>query len=223
MKKRCSILVFCVIFFSCERNDMAGTQTVVKGNVSDKYRGTKIENYKVTLIKAWRCCSNFMCGWCREEVTTVYTDKDGNYSIPFNYKVKEGQSYAIDRNYDSPYLPDDTTDRKIVAGKENIIDIVLWQPVKLKLNLDIKNNIAPPLMVNVRFNNDYTYGTDNSYEKEVIKTTDLWTRPSSNVFIEFWYFEDYIHGNGLHQKTIPYTTSLDSVSEMSYEVDCSTF
>ena len=217
-----AVLLFSVsvIFFSCKKNDI--NQTIIRGTVSEKFRGTKIGNYKIILTKSWRCCSDFMCGWCGEEVASVNTDENGNYSIQFNYKLEDGQSYALDLDDNSPYSQEDENTQTIRPGKENVINFQLWKPVKIKLNLRVKNNITPPLIAGISIYNNYIFNTENIYEPNVNKTIELWTKPNFNISIDFWYYESYASSKR-HLISIPYTTTLNEVYELDYEVDCSTF
>lgn len=210
----------CIILFSCKKSDI--NQTTITGTISEKFTGTKIANYKITLIKAWRHCSNFMCGWSGEEVAFAYTDEKGRYSIQFDYKLAEGQSYALDQDDNNPYYQDDKSTPIILPGKENIINFELWKPVKIKVNLVFKNNITPPLIAGVSIDNTYTFNTENIYEMEGKKTVELWTRPGSNISIDFWYLESYA-SSVRHLITMPFTTTLDETYELDYEVDCATF
>jgi hypothetical protein len=230
MKSIICFLIIILVLNSCDNDtnqitESKGVPTILKGKVADDIRGLNIENYKIKLIKSWRCCSNFMCGWCSEEIATVYTDKNGYYEIKFDYKIKEGESYVLEEQYYGvPYLPEYKTKNIILAGIENMIDINAWKPIIIKINLNVKNNNTPPLITGLNYKNNYTFGTENTYEKEKIKTFEIRTRPNSNITIDFWYNENYNSSNPIrHLKSIAFKTDLSEITELNYEIDCSKF
>ena len=230
MKNNLYFLIIFLALISCESDtnqilETKGVSTILKGKVTDNLRNLNIENYKIKLIKSWRCCSNFMCGWCSEEIATVYTDKNGYYEIRFDFKLKAGESYVLEEQYYGiPYQPEYKTKSVILSGQENTIDINAWKPIILKINLNLKNNNIPPLITGLNYKDDYTFGTENTYEKEIFKTIKMRTRPNSDIKIDFWYNENYNSSNPIrHLKSISYKTNLSEITELNYEIDCSTF
>ncbi|WP_439880068.1 carboxypeptidase-like regulatory domain-containing protein [Pontibacter sp. MBLB2868] len=210
---------------SCSKEDI-GVQTVLKGHVSDNIRGINIEGYKIELIKSWRSCENFMCGLNSEEVATTYTDENGDYSITFNYKLKEGERYTLsEQYYGSPYYPEYSNQIEIVSGETNTVDINAWKPVELRLNVAVLNNISPPLMIRNEIDDSNTafLNTENIYEQDITKTYTLRSKPNTAIKIIFWYYTGDNPFRTLHQKTFVHHTSLDDVNILSYMIDCSTF
>ncbi|TCD11620.1 carboxypeptidase regulatory-like domain-containing protein [Pedobacter frigidisoli] len=200
-----------------------GIPTVIKGNVSDNFKGMPIEGFKVTLGKSLPCFKNFMSADCGGEVASVTTDKNGNYVINFDHQLNENESYYL-YFFQYPYTSQSKDPVKFTAGQQNITDIDAWIPVKLRLNLDIKNNKVYPLIVGINYQNNYNYGTDFIYEKDIKKTLEVRARPNSEVSIDFWYNENYNFGNPIrHLKSVKHTTDLKEITELNFEVDCSKF
>lgn len=213
------------IIASCSKEDI-GVQTVLKGHVSDNIRGINIEGYKIVLIKSWESCENFMCGLKSEEVATTYTDKNGDYSITFNYKLKEGERYTLlEQYYGSPYYPEYLNQIEIVSGKTNTVDINAWKPVELRLNVTVLNNISPPLMIRNEIDDSNTafLNTENIYEENITKTYSLRSKPDTDIKIIFWYYTGDNPFRTLHQKSFLYHTTLDDINTLSYTIDCSSF
>ena len=211
---------------ACSKEEDPGVQTVLKGHVSDATRGIAIGNYKIVLIKSWRSCENFMCGLNSEEIATVYTDENGDYSITFNYKVKEGESYTLmEQYYGTPYYPEYLNRIEIVAGKTNTVNINAWKPIELKLNVEVLNNIHAPLMIRNEIDNSTTafLNTENIYEENIAKTYTLRSKPDTDIKIIFWYYTGPQSSRTLHQKTFLYHTTLDDVNNLSFRIDCATF
>ncbi len=167
-----------------------------------------------------------MCGWASSDVATAYTDVNGNYSIKFNYKLKEKEEYAIsiqENNYYSETLTEDETNP--IPGKANIIDINAWKPIVVRLHLNITNNIGDPLFVaceDAKTDKIY-YNTENVYEKNVSKTYDIYTKPGTDMNIVFRYYTGPNSALVLHRKAILYHTTLEEINNLSFDVDCSTF
>lgn len=229
MKNIICFLITILVLNSCESDtNQIGVTTILKGKVADDFRNINIENYKIKLIKAWSCSSGVMGAICTKEIATVYTDKNGYYEIKFDYKLNKGESYGLEEQYYGiPYKPEYKTNKTIVAGQENTIDINAWKPITLKINLNLKNNNTPPFVTGLYYENsknDYTFGTNITYEKEIFKTFEIRTRPNSDITIDFWYYENYISGNSTkHFKSFPYKTGLSDITELNYDIDCSKF
>ncbi|MER2998536.1 hypothetical protein [Pontibacter populi] len=212
---------------SCSKEDI-GVQTVLKGHVSDNIRGINIEGYKIVLIKSWVGCKNFICGLNHEEVATAYTDKNGEYSITFNYKLKgkEDERYTLlEQYYGTPYYPEYSKQIEISPGKTNTVDINAWKPVELRLTVAVLNNVNPPLMIRNEIDDSNTafLNTENIYEENITKTYSLRTKPNTDIRIVFWYYTGDNPFLTLHQKTFSYRTTLDDINTLSYTIDCSTF
>lgn len=226
MKNIICFLITILVLNSCESDtNQMGVPTILKGKVADDYRNINIENYKIKLIKAWSCSSGVMGAICTKEIATIYTDKNGYYEIKFDYKLNKGESYGLEEQYYGiPYKPEYKTKTTIVAGQENTIDINAWKPITIKINLTVKNNNTSPLVTGLNYKNDYTFGTENTYEKETLKTIEMRTRPNSDITIDFWYNENYNSGNPIrHLKSNPFKTTLSEITELNYEIDCSKF
>ncbi len=224
--------LFILIIVSCSPEDEGikdkGIPTEIRGNVSDNIRGINIVGYKIKLVKNWRSCSNWMCGWVSEEIETVYTDSYGNYTIKFNYKLNEGESYAFEEQYyGTPYYPEylPSSSSGVIAGQTNIKNINAWKPIQLKLNLNILNNNFAPLHVRneIGDSNESFLNTENIYEPNINKSYYLGSRPNSDIKIIFWYYTGSNPVPTLHQKTVLYHTTLEDVNELNYTIDCSTF
>ena len=146
--------------------------------------------------------------------------------INYNYKLTEGESYGLEEQHcGTPYLPEYMYADKITTGKENVIKINAWKPIVLQLNMNIVNNNAPPLVAELNCNNNYTFGTEFTYEQTISKTVNIRTRPNSNIKIDFWYNKGKDQwGNSIrHLKTIDYKTSLDDFTALDFDIDCSQF
>lgn len=213
------------ILASCSKEDI-GVQTVLKGHVSDNIRGINIEGYKIVLVKSWTSCENFKCGVQSEEVATASTDENGDYSITFNYKLKEGERYTLlEQYYATPYYPEYLSQIEIVPGMTNVVNINAWKPIELKLNVEVLNNKSGPLRVRneVYANNSAFLNVESISEENITKTIVLRSKPNSDIKIIFWYYTGPNAYPTLHQKTFLHRTTLDDVNTLSYTIDCSTF
>ncbi len=138
------------VFISCGNDPVSDefeqVKTVVKGNVSDIQRNIDISNFAIKLVRSWSCGSLGGSGLCMEEVASVFTDELGNYEIEFNF-IMDGKDYLFEKvYYGDPYHTEFVKDYPpIIPGEENIRNIDAWRPVKIKLNLQIRNNNNPPL------------------------------------------------------------------------------
>ena len=91
--------------------------------------------------------------------------------------MTEGESYGLEEQHcGTPYLPEYMYADKITTGKENVIKINAWEPIVLQLNMNIVNNNAPPLVAELNYNNNYTFGTEFTYEQNISKTVKIRTR-----------------------------------------------
>ena len=216
---------------SCNRdNEIAdadvGIPTTLSGNVYDYIKNENVKGYKIKFVKSWRACSNWMCGLISEEIATTYTDENGNYEIKFNYNLKEGEEYGLEEQYyGTPYVPEYDKSEGIIAGKNNTLNIKVWQPIKLTVNLNLSNNINKQLVVGNKIlnTNSYLFNTEFIYEGNTTKELIFRTKPNSDISIDFWYYENYNSPNPiLHRISFPYHTSTDEVS-LDFDIDCSTF
>lgn len=221
-----TILLFTsfLVLNSCKKeNPELGIETVIKGHVSDTIRGINISGYKIELDKSWTIIDFAGSRTVSEEVATAYTDTNGNYSITFNYKLKDGESYTWpEQYYGTPYYPEYLQPVKIIAGNTNIVNINAWRPLILNVNVQVLNNNSGPLHVRTEFNNKTTLHVEDIYENNITTTRSLRTRPGSDINIIFYYFTGNIANPTLHQKTIPYHTPLNDVA-LNFIIDCSTF
>ena len=221
-----TILLFTsfLVLNSCKKKTPElGIETVIKGHVSDTIRGINISGYKIELDKSWTIIDFAGSRTVSEEVATAYTDTNGNYSITFNYKLKDGESYTWpEQYYGTPYYPEYLQPIKIIAGNTNIVNINAWAPIKLNLNLQILNNNNGPLHVRNVFNNGTYLEAVFIYDQNITNTYSLRSRPGSDINIIFWYLTGSNSNLTTHQKTIPYHTPLNDVA-LNFIIDCSTF
>lgn len=210
---------------SCKKENITSKSipTVIKGHVEDPTRGFNIGGYKIVLIKkVGMDCGGWLCGTVFEKVAEAYTDNNGDYLITFNYKVEPGQDYYLEEQYyGTPYYHESSSGTgPIVGGDTNIINMIAWKPVALKLNVQILNNINKDLRLRVEFNDNKTLNaTEFIYEQNATKTYTLRTKPKSSVNIIFWYYTGMV----LHQKIIPFQTTLNELTDVNLTIDCSTF
>lgn len=195
----------------------------------DSIRGIAISGYKIALIKkVGMDCGGWMCGTVWEKVAEAYTDNNGDYSIAFNYKLEPGQDYYLEEQYYGiPYYHESSSGSGPIVGRAtNILNMNVWKPVELKINVHVINNNTPPL--NIRNELAATYQTllnvESIYQQNMNGTYVLRSRPNSDVNIIFYYIVNYASPTPTtHQKIIPYHTTLDSTTNLNYMIDCSTF
>ena len=226
------IVIFVLAFnlLSCSKDETVdnGISTVLKGNVSDNIRGINISDYKIVLVKKIYVVNGWNSGTAYETISTAYTDVNGDYTITFNYKLKDDESYAFAKQYyGNPYYPEYLLNGDgIKAGQINVNNINAWKPITLNLNVQVLNNNNPSL--NVRNEIDTStnsfLNTEFIYEQNITKTYYLRSKPDTDIKIIFWYYT----GNGisvptLHAKTFLYHTTLDDINTLNYTIDCSTF
>ncbi|HEX7845503.1 MAG TPA: hypothetical protein VF476_06830 [Chitinophagaceae bacterium] len=231
MKTKIIIVIFTVLVsaISCKKDTL--NQTTIKGNVYDSIRGVNISGYKVVLIKSVGLAYGGLLGMegtIFEKVAEAYTDNDGNYTMKFNYKLEPGQSYYFkEQYYGIPYYHESTSGTgALISGATNIVNMTVWKPVELKLNLQVINNNIPPLVLGSELaaTNRSLYGVEMIYQQNITGTYILRSKPGSDINIVFWYTVNYASPNPVtHQKIIPYHTTLDSSTTLNYVIDCSTF
>ena len=225
-------LVATVSCISCKKENVIirGIPTVLKGHVEDPIRGININGYKVVLEKKVGISSGGLMGMqgtTFEKAGEAYTDNNGDYSITFDHKLESGQGYFLaEQYYGIPYYHESSfSTGPIVAGATNIINMAAWKPVELKLNVQVINNNFPPL--HIRNELAATHKTflnvENIYQQNINGTYILKSRPDSDINIIFFYYTNSSSPTTLHQKIIPYHTTLDSTTTLNYIIDCSTF
>lgn len=227
------ILAFIITLFSCKKENvgdpsvLTGVSTVLKGNVADTIRKIKISDYKIVLVRSSEVCSNWACGSNSVEVATTYTDDNGDYSITFNYNPKPGETYGLqEQYYGDPYYPEYYSGSSaIVAGMTNTKDIYVWKPIELRLNLNVSNNNHPALLVRneLATGGNSLFNTEFIYEQNIKKTYVLWSRPNSDINIIFTCYGGSNAMPEWHQKNMPFHTTFDDVTTLSYTIDCSKF
>jgi hypothetical protein len=232
MKKSISLLAVLIAIIgltSCkkEKEKDKGTPTIIKGNVYDSTRGINIPGYKIYLGKSWQVCANWECWDEMEDVDSATTNTNGDYTISFNYKLKPNERYfLIEHNY--AYYHESTSGGRIVPGITNTINMSVWKPVELIVNIEVLNNNIE-LRIACRFDNDKTLNaTEYIYEKNAKKTYTLRAPPNSDVSMHFWYYVWHyngaiIDGMEVHDKVVPLRTTLSDVTTLNFVVDCSTF
>ncbi len=227
-------LTVIVIFISCTKDknvvEDEGISTVIKGNVFDYARGIKISGYKIVFVKVSSGCSNWACGLNSEEIKTVYTDNNGDYTISFNYKLKPGESYAFQdlrfetqTQYEGELLS--SSSNGIIAGMINTKNFNVWKPIQLNINAQVLNNIHGSLHVRNEkaSSNEQFFNIETIVAQNITGIYSLRTRPDTDIKIIFWYYTGTNPVPVLHEKVFNYHTTLDDVNIVYYTVDCSTF
>src|SRR4029077_8803452 len=99
----------------------------------------------IVLVKEIGSDGGWDGGTLFETAAEAYTDHNGDYSMTFNYKLEPGQGYYLEeRYYGFPYYHESTSGSgPIVGGATNIIDMNVWKPVELKINVQVTNNNIP--------------------------------------------------------------------------------
>lgn len=223
------LVLIASLLISCGSNDDSveyeKVKTVVKGNVYDVQRNITISNFEIKLVRFSSCGSLGGSGLCSENVATVFTDEFGNYEIEFDY-IKDGVNYGFEQvYYGIPYhITYNQEAEPIVPGATNIIDVDAWRPVKLKLNLQIRNNNYPPLRVDNTIVETGYFSFPQASIFENIKDTIVYldSKPNSSVELNFHYTSGYTN-NDYHSKTEIVQTTLQDTISFTYLIDCSTF
>jgi hypothetical protein len=221
-------LVAAVTCRSCKKENTNGIPTVIRGHVVDSIRGINISGYQIVLVKEIGNDGGWDGGTLFETVAEAYTDNSGDYSMTFNYKLEPGQGYYLEeRYYGIPYYHESTSGSgPIVGGATNIIDMNVWKPVELKLDVEVINNNIPPLSIRneLAATHQIFLNSENIYQQNLNGTYVLRSRPNSDINIIFYYTVDYASPTPItHEKIIPYHTTLDSTVTLNYLIDCSTF
>ena len=223
------IFVLAFNLFSCSKDSIVdnGISTVLKGHVSDNIRGLNISDYKIVLVKRIYVVNGWNSGTAYETVATAYTDINGDYSITFNYKLKDDEFYTFaEQYYGTPYYPEYLSGGTgIKAGQVNVNNINAWKPIALNLNVQVLNNNNPSLNIRNEIDNSTNsfLNTEFIYEQNIAKTCYLSSKPNTDIKIIFWYYTGNNPVQTLHQKTYLYHTTLDDVNTLNYTIDCSTF
>jgi hypothetical protein len=222
-----AVLLVITSLLSCKKEKDDGVPTILKGHVYDSIRGIDISGYKIIFQKkVGQTCANWECLTDFEDVATVYTDENGEYSISFNYKLNAGQEYCfLEAYYGIPYYHQSSSGSgTLIPGTTNTYNMFAWKPVTLRANIQVLNNNNGPLNMVCRFNGDkYLDAPEYIYEKDTIKTFSLRTRPNSDVNIDFWYYTGTNSALFRHDKIVSVHSTLNDITPLDIMVDCSTF
>ncbi|WP_273565889.1 hypothetical protein [Maribacter halichondriae] len=218
--------LFVFLNISCSKDDdgISSTKTILKGRVFDKQRNLNIEDYKIVLVRFYYVSGGFMQpgGYTKETIDSVYSDLNGSYEMEFDFV--DGEEYGLfDEN---PYISEYIEWAPIQAGEVNVRDINAWYPSILKLEVEVVNNINPPLNIsNEVITDDDSYlnfGHESIYEENTTETIYLKTKPNSDIELQFYYNTGYTTED-YHLITDPVQTGLNDTLSLQYKVDCSGF
>lgn len=226
-------LLLLILFtnISCSRNnedsiENIGVKSSLSGIVKNETTGLPVENYKIKFSKWKNICANWACGLSSTEIKTVLTDKNGYYKIDFFYKLEPGESYGLEEQYYGfPYKPEYQPSKGILAGTDNILNINVWEPIKIKINTEVRNNFITPVIIGNRVakSESYLFNVENFYENQVSRTVTLYTKPKSDIILDIWYNENYNNPNSIrHLKSQSLTTGTSDI-DINLQIDCSTF
>ena len=222
-----SMSLFCFLSSCSVSEELKTTPTVIKGNVSDVERGLNIENFKIVFIRSWSGSTNWdLYGIDHEVIDSTLTDKNGNYSIVFDFIP--GQRYGflfISEYYGKPYFVDfEENNGPILEGEENIQNIDDWLPTSLKLNLRVRNNNNPNLGISGDTwpHGGYFFGGASIKEREIDTTVYLLAKPNAEMHLVFYYSTGNRNADA-YKKNDFLTTTLQDTLELAYDLDCSTF
>ena len=224
-----SLIFIAAFFISCNKDDSSiefeVVSTVVKGNISDIERNLKISDFEIRLIRFWTCTSVVQSALCTEDVATTTTDAYGNYEIEFDY-IKDGKNYGFQKVYSGyPYHTEYLEDYgPIIPGEINTYNIDAWRTVKIKLDLQVRNNNHPHLRINstVVESGYFNFPQASIYEQNLDTIVYLDSKPNSVMDLNFHYTTGYSNSDYHSKREIVQTTLQDTI-EFSYLVDCSTF
>ncbi len=238
--KNIIILFFIFIsLISCEKDDvreeLTGIPTSISGNVKDYHRNLNVNNFEIKLIKFWICGGGIAPNYCSKIITTTYSDVNGNYQLNFDHNLRSDETYRIafneieTNNYFYEFVTSsgefyrDYDTSSLIKGQNNILNLNAWIPIKIKFNLTVLNNHTPPLVTGIKYNNNYDFGTEFTYNN--LNSFEIKTRPNSSININFWYIENYNTSNPIfhYAPTIPYQTNENQLTELNYQIDCNTF
>ncbi len=210
--------------FSCTTSEEIITiPTIVKGHVYDVERGIDIENFKLVLVWSSINSGGDLAGVQIEEIDSARTDIGGRYSISFNYIP--GKRYGfLKQYYGDPYHTEFQADYSILEGKTNVVDVNAWQPMTLKLNLQVTNNDNPELGIanEVSSGPFYNFIGARIHEQAVDTTVYLTTKPNADIELQFYYSTGTSNAD-VHKRFEYLRTTVADTLELSYEIDCSLF
>ncbi|WP_027377719.1 hypothetical protein [Kaistella palustris] len=224
------ILLLTLVMICCtDRTANEGSpfqvRTIVSGKVYDYQRNIPVPDYLVTVQRSYRDFCGYMGCTKTEDIASVKTDRNGNYTIPFNYildTAKENYSYCISAENSDGYIAEPVSNLNLIAGAENIRDVNAWKPIKVNFNLNITDCTSPPVIVSTLLNSES--GTFNSItvQNNGASAVQLLAKPSSDMLIRFYYFEggNYSLTHVLEKQFI---TTNDEEQVFSFDVDCSQF
>lgn len=223
------ITIFLIQLEACRKADREmetpGIETILQGKVYDPIRNIHIAGYRVTLAKYISGCADWTCILDIIDAGSDTTDSNGNFEIKFKYKLQAGEKYGLNnQNYLIPYHVDYTTPFNLLPGVTNNIDIHVWKPVYLQLNVQVVNNIHPPLRIAIEYsNNQILSAPEYIYDTIANKTFTMSCKPNSNHDILFRYYTGSQSQPVLHEKKFSYQTSFQDTTQAGFSVDCSTF
>ncbi len=158
----------------------------------------------------------------QEEVKTVFSDQNGNYSILFDYIVdnsKEDYAYFLRADNDQGNIAEVMDTNAIQPGKSNERDVNAWKPIDIKINMQVSNNNNPPLYISTNrtlesgtFSNTAVSGNGNI-------EVGLKAKRSASMLVKFYYFQSNI----MHVLPKSITTNNNENQTFSFVVDCSQF
>lgn len=216
-----------LLFFSC-RNDEEKSEitTQISGRVFDFDRQIGIANYPVILIKSCSGCANWGCGTSSEEIKKVYTDKNGYYTINFVYKDNSIGTYNpcfynLETEKNDSGLIWDYANTSIKPDQNNLIDIKVWKPVKLKLNLNISHNSNPPLNISNRLQDANSIYDENETNTDGSQTFYQISKPNSKINLMFMYKKG-TNKEEFYKLIKAINTNNEEVQELNFDIDCNT-
>jgi len=224
--KNLFLILTVFLFFSC-RNDENKSEvtTQISGRVFDFDRQIGIANYPIILYKNCAGCSNWGCGISSQKITKVYSDKNGYYSISFIYKDESVGNYnpcfySLDtENNNSSGVKWDYASGNIKPNQNNFIDIKVWKPIKLKLNLNISNNYNPPLNISNSLENAMTNFDGIETNSNGYQTFYQTSKPNSKINLTFVYRKGA--NNEDYYKLIKViNTNTDEEQIINLDIDC---
>lgn len=205
-----------------------GIPTEVKGNIRDDVRLINVSDYEIKIMKRFvKCkeCSSYSYGI---EVGSVFSDADGNYSFKFNHFLTRNEFNVIyyvqiiEGNNAAKIL----SENKINIGQISTINYNLIKPVILKLNIQVLNNLNPPLRASNYALNflpyQRTYFANQTISQQngnIVRT--MYATPGFQTKIEFWYSAE--SDFSFHTKVFQYLPTTAPESELNYTIDCATF
>ncbi|WP_281540275.1 hypothetical protein [Maribacter aestuarii] len=222
------VIGLCLI--SCSKYESpfdATTSKTVTGTIKDMERDRAIANLKVYVVRTYGCGTWFTGGTCSEVIDSTLTDSQGKYSITYQERI-EGSGYSIVHDpisscedlFNSELIEQELRDQ----GRTITRNFNVWCPLVLKLELQIKNNENPPLLV-------YAYPEDPEtfyfpdveiLKKETDTTVYLYTKPNTLTSLTAQYQLEDPNAN-FHFTHESFTVGIQDTLELSRVIDCNDF